>query len=99
MRISDWSSDVCSSDLTEEARIGAGEIGVDRDRQHRLHLAPDRLPVDDQRTLSQLDRVAGQADHALDIVDPRYRMFEHADVAAFGPRAEQPPLQDRKSVG
>src|SRR3546814_19044617 len=62
-----------AGDETEEARIGAGEIGVDRDRPHRLHLAPDRLPVDDQRTMSQLARYAGQAAQALDIVDPRYR--------------------------
>src|SRR3546814_15360961 len=63
-----------------------------------LFRSPDRLPVDDQRTLSQLDRVAGQADHALDIVDPRYRMFEHDDVAAFGKRAEQPPLHLGREV-
>src|SRR3546814_3362024 len=124
MRISDWSSDVCSSDLVvahqeqmirghldravivgdiawphvdrvegraagqrlahdgelehraavrvagdepEEARIGAGEIGVDRDRQHRRHLAPDRLPVDDQRTLSQIDRGARSEENTSEL--------------------------------
>src|SRR3546814_10298001 len=40
----------------------------------------------------ECDRIAGQADHALDIVDARQRMFEHDDVAAFGQRAEDPPL-------
>src|SRR3546814_2587909 len=70
MRISDWSSDVCSSDLVEgraagqrfaddrqfehrlaariaadeaeQAAVGAGEVGIDGDRQHRLDLALHR---------------------------------------------------------
>src|SRR3546814_8939214 len=30
MRISDWSSDVCSSDLVEEQMVALGEAGIDR---------------------------------------------------------------------
>src|SRR3546814_8009839 len=72
-----------AGDEAIEARIGAGKVGVDRDRQHRLYCAPNRLAVDDERALPKLDRVAGQADHALDIVDTRHRMFEHDDTAAL----------------
>src|SRR3546814_19530066 len=79
-------------------RSGAGKVGVDRDRQHRLYCAPNRLAVDDERALPKLDRVAGQADNALDIVDPRHRMFEHDDIAAMRQSAEQPSLHLRREV-
>src|SRR3546814_12127533 len=41
MRISDWSSDVCSSDLAKQRRAG---VVVDEDWQARWYL--DRLPAD-----------------------------------------------------
>src|SRR3546814_16137866 len=63
-----------AGDETEEARIGAGEIGIDREQQHRLHLAPDRLPVAEPPTLSQLDSVGGQAAPPLTMFDHLYRM-------------------------
>src|SRR3546814_12632430 len=79
-------------------RSGAGKVGVDRDRQHRLYCAPNRLAVDDERALPKLDRVAGQADYALDIVDSRHRMFEHHDIAAMRERAEQLSLHIPREV-
>src|SRR3546814_13179577 len=36
MRISDWSSDVCSSDLQQQPHAGRGQ-DPDGDRQHQLH--------------------------------------------------------------
>ena len=74
----------------EQAAVGAGQIGVGRDRQHRLDLALHRFAVDAEFAVTQCDRVAGQPDHAFDIVDACHRMFEHDDVAAFGQLAEQP---------
>src|SRR3546814_19256477 len=47
MRISDWSSDVCSSDLTEGGRGRRRRLfGPDRDlRRHRRPLQPRPAPV------------------------------------------------------
>src|SRR3546814_11827939 len=46
MRISDWSSDVCSSDLVQRRKIGPGDLhadrGLDAGRQHVDAIA-DRL--------------------------------------------------------
>src|SRR3546814_328761 len=49
MRISDWSSDVCSSDLWREARPAAGP--GDRGLMHSHAVAP-RSPVDKSRPLA-----------------------------------------------
>src|SRR3546814_12179477 len=43
MRICDWSSDVCSSDLARHALDTRGDHGVLRAREHRLRGALDRL--------------------------------------------------------
>src|SRR3546814_10609543 len=44
MRISDWSSDVCSSDLAENAIIGPAMQALRRaNRQHRIEQAADLL--------------------------------------------------------
>src|SRR3546814_1019226 len=44
MRISDWSSDVCSSDLF--ARIGVPSVRVDRDADADLRLIDEVAPYD-----------------------------------------------------
>src|SRR3546814_16018060 len=41
MRISDWSSDVCSSDLLLQRRIEAVDLDRDHQRHHRHH--PDQM--------------------------------------------------------
>src|SRR3546814_21051816 len=48
MRISDWSSDVCSSDLLEAER-DAPRRGCRRQRQHRAHIAALRAAIDGGR--------------------------------------------------
>src|SRR3546814_6453350 len=73
MRISDWSSDVCSSDLALDAlaKLDAREAG-DRDRRagvlgRRLeHLGDLGLAVDDVDLLQQHDLLVELAQAALD---------------------------------
>src|SRR3546814_19820720 len=51
MRISDWSSDVCSSDLAERPagqRGGVGPRAVDRPQDRPPARAPQRLPLGDR---------------------------------------------------
>src|SRR3546814_18259419 len=57
MRISDWSSDVCSSDLIVAIDQNGAAIGVVEPRQHRQQraLAAARL-ADERDRLSGLDR-------------------------------------------
>ena len=45
--------------------------------------------INEQDTIAHLNCVAWQADQALDIVPPRYRMSEHHHVAALRGAAEQ----------
>src|SRR3546814_8671815 len=49
MRISDWSSDVCSSDLQPDDQVDLGDSGADRRRQHQreqpLHFRRQRRPA------------------------------------------------------
>src|SRR3546814_7590689 len=74
MRFSDWSSDVCSSDLASARRAGGGEIGgaFDLDQQVRMfadHLVPagDRL----HRSAETIGPVADLCDGHADNVDGR----------------------------
>src|SRR3546814_20843688 len=49
MRISDWSSDVCSSDLLERQRLfgrGGEGVGAQRRADHRMEEAQDAILVD-----------------------------------------------------
>src|SRR3546814_20846137 len=86
MRISDWSSDVCSSDLPRAA--GAGEIGfrllelVVRD--HIVELAP-----------AEEDRLVEQAVVRQVAVLHREAAADH-DEAAIGPRIAR---SDERRVG
>src|SRR3546814_7843516 len=43
MRISDWSSDVCSSDLAGKQQGGAGRLG---NRRHIVHVVKQHLILD-----------------------------------------------------
>src|SRR3546814_2195299 len=78
MRISDWSSDVCSSDLQQPAR------GVDRQRARAL----DRAGGDERPALAFLAEAEAlqRHDHAVGeaVVDLR-------DVHVLGPEAGAPP--------
>src|SRR3546814_12565893 len=62
MRISDWSSDVCSSDLGADRLQGREQFGVARPRRAKLHILLDRaaeqhriLP-DEAELRAQIDR-------------------------------------------
>src|SRR3546814_15870138 len=71
MRISDWSSDVCSSDLQRhvDGHLVAVEIGVERRADERVEL--DRLALDQHR----LERLAAETVE-------RRRAVEHHGVRA-----------------
>src|SRR3546814_3795510 len=67
MRISDWSSDVCSSDLVDVLLAGLAEFGqclvaLADDFLHRLHLR--EAHVVGARAVAETD-VAAKADHQL----------------------------------
>ena len=76
----------------------ARDVDVDRDHHRRPTLRLHRLAVDDQAAVADLDRVAGKADHALDIIVALARRGDDDDVAALGHLAEQPPLPVREDV-
>src|SRR3546814_12692168 len=64
MRISDWSSDVCSSDLLDLARLGhagqaAGQLG-----DHAVFVAAQLVQVD--LGLAETDAVRGQGARLVD---------------------------------
>src|SRR3546814_6342278 len=61
MRISDWSSDVCSSDLRRGHRLPP-DARIPRRRQP----APDRLEGDRTRAQADLARVPGREEPAAD---------------------------------
>src|SRR3546814_13978290 len=83
MRISDWSSDVCSSDLQDGARIDLrGDVEADPRRQIRLDHAGDDV---DRGALRRHDQV--HARRARLLGEPLDQEF---DLIARG--------QDRKSV-
>src|SRR3546814_5375483 len=75
MRISDWSSDVCSSDLTPEAwwaAIKLSRIGLERDLPlHEKHGHPFAVSITGnmQRKLHYLDREAAGAIQSSGMVD------------------------------
>src|SRR3546814_11083727 len=58
MRISDWSSDVCSSDLGDADRILVVLVRNDRDDGAENLLARDRHVVADVREQRRLDEIA-----------------------------------------
>ena len=74
-----------------------GRVGVDRDHRRRPRLALHRLAVEDQPAVAHLDRVAGQADHALDIVVALARRGDDDDVAALGHLPSSRPCQCGKT--
>src|SRR3546814_1363945 len=83
MRISDWSSDVCSSDVTLDLRLGDRLQGVD------MHA--DDLDLGLREILGQVDELAGAV---ADLADQR--VAEGAGLAAQvvqqAAHADQPAL-------
>src|SRR3546814_4685443 len=76
MRISDWSSDVCSSDLTLTLEVGGAQTAIIESAEaaqiNLRILGRGRLGVSldetcDERTVEQLLAIFLGADHGLDI--------------------------------
>src|SRR3546814_5604476 len=76
MRISDWSSDVCSSDLVDDAGGDAGALGELGQREGRIRCLGRRL--DDHRAAGRQRRRALAGDHGVGEVPRRDRRY-HAD--------------------
>src|SRR3546814_18985398 len=88
MRISDWSSDVCSSDLdAARGRTVAARIG----EQHRRLEAGDEPLVAVRRRVGEGVQRLGVLDHAADEIEAHVRQ---AGIAVAGEQR----LADRKSV-
>src|SRR3546814_12172859 len=88
MRISDWSSDVCSSDLRDFERI-------DLRSKDRRQLIPDRLCIRIFDTVLQLVRVLAQVEQQV-VVPGEVEVFpialpdhERAGAVALGMRSEE----------
>src|SRR3546814_5439629 len=83
MRISDWSSDVCSSDLQEGEHVDEVEIEVQRPHHHRL--AHEVGAADHEINALDLLRIiggqAGEQQYAddADRQAERARLHEHVD--------------------
>src|SRR3546814_17526608 len=99
MRISDWSSDVCSSDLERQAFTG--ETGEGRGAAAQQ----DKDEVFDTRLFCEGEKVSGGGDAGLvrhrvarcDAFDPLQRLG--GAVRYDGQAGERPlPVLDRKSV-
>src|SRR3546814_9629887 len=109
MRISDWSSDVCSSDLLELGAVARGRciftrgcfdhVRCDRQDQVPNPLFRNGLSIKINGAVFYLDEIAGQADDALDIILPLMRRgLEHHDIAALRRLRHYPSREDRKST-
>src|SRR3546814_4634559 len=99
MRISDWSSDVCSSDLGEEGLAGAALVVVDDGEvllERALELPGRRhqrrcRPAVDEKDDGVVAVLAADVDPLVDAADPRLAGFLDAGRGADA-------LQDRKST-
>src|SRR3546814_1553653 len=94
MRISDWSSDVCSSDLVALARVGEVVGGGDRAAQ-RHHLARVRAPRDVGEDLRGVDHDllvegrVGIGDEALPLLDGGIPVSSLGSVGTTLQRSEE----------
>src|SRR3546814_8866569 len=74
MRISDWSSDVCSSDLWFNGAVGGGLAGV---AVQLYRNAIEQAKPDAERESGFQDRDAPRMEGRLKSMDKRYRSEEH----------------------
>src|SRR3546814_3060881 len=96
MRISDWSSDVCSSDLNRPRRdpgerMAPHELDESRDRERGP--APHAEPGGGHMDIQNARRLA-----LLVIAGHQHQPRPRADEQQRQPQAEQPGGQDRKST-
>src|SRR3546814_13127730 len=96
MRISDWSSDVCSSDLVEH--VGASLLRLKHLLAPGFRLTAFLIVAELLEPFSGLRRDAVCLGSGGACFSPRFAGREHPgspDAAAYGAKAEQ---EDRKSV-
>src|SRR3546814_1341403 len=103
MRISDWSSDVCSSDLSRDARaVSVAELAKHLSKLVRIfHLAERRQIERGARLLLELpDAGTVHIEHQPDAVLAQ-RIGQFADEIAFGGPARMLflPALDRRRAG
>src|SRR3546814_1051745 len=91
MRISDWSSDVCSSDLTGSYRIGNYDTGEEVDRK-RISLSYDFASPDRRDILDEANVIAYWPKQTLNNTEDAIR---DPDPRGFIPGGQ---IYDRKST-
>src|SRR3546814_5883306 len=107
MRISDWSSDVCSSDLIAKGGLDLDQLADEDEKKHQAEVAEPFKPLVERLTASLADkvkevRVTGRLvdSPACVVVDENelsphlLRMLQAAGQAA----PEVKPILDRKST-
>ena len=77
--------------------FAARAVGVDRNVDIVERPAFDRLAVQDHRAATHRQRIAGQADDALDVIVLRARRRDDDDIAARRQAAEQAALDERQA--
>src|SRR3546814_14166471 len=96
MRFSDWSSDVCSSDLLRYLRVSRGHVIED-------HITKDRFGRIVGRQIAHLttdhERKLQLAIHELRIAGPLDSRPCSDDTAAVAPLVDWPPLPARPGGG
>src|SRR3546814_18105736 len=83
MRISDWSSDVCSSDLTDVQRGLADGLVADHRHQHDRHVAVQQRAAEAARELQAVDdrhAVVEQQQVGPVVLAPAKRILRIAEV-------------------
>src|SRR3546814_3712990 len=98
MRISDWSSDVCSSDLARRAALVDAAMRVIDDPAFADIFAPDALAEAPVAAVVGETVVAGTVDRLL-VTDGHVRVIDFKTGSRVPARlAEVPVYQDRKST-
>src|SRR3990167_1012025 len=89
------------ADLERSWKLTRGARRIVVHRQHELRQCPlrQRRAIEDDLACAYLDQVAGQADHALDIILAAVVGRDYDDVATFRQASEYPPGNERERVG
>src|SRR3546814_19545021 len=83
MRMSDWSSDVCSSDLVQRVELGIEVVEPELDRSRVDDLLVDPRLVEPQRADAGFD-IADRLDVAGEIADRPTVVIEAVDMEQIG---------------
>src|SRR3546814_1127206 len=95
MRISDWSSDVCSSDLETNAVLGLALLDIESDG-HRAMVSRIQNELFDLGADLATPYVAGEAEGAALRITPAQSTRLETEMDEMNEHLE--PLRDRKSV-